>query len=70
MMPRPSLHVCLLVCAPILALGACIAEVEPDVGALRAGTCASKDSDPARASAFKTDVLPLVQRPGSQRGST
>lgn len=59
-----------LLCCGALLLAACLADVEPDVGALRAGTCKSKDSDPNHSVSFKDDVLPLFQRPGSQGGCT
>ena len=61
----------LLLCGALLlplSAGACLAEVEPDVGDLRAGTCKSKDSDVAFSVSFKMNVLPLFQRPGSQGG--
>lgn len=56
----------------LLALGAsaCITDVEPDVGSLRAGTCVPKDSDPMKDVSFKDDVLPLFQRGGGQGGCT
>jgi hypothetical protein len=56
--------------APIvlIVLSACLSEVEPDVGLLRAGTCNPKDSDPATPVSFKEKVLPLFQRPGNQGG--
>lgn len=61
----------LLLCGALLlplSSGACLAEVEPDVGDLRAGTCKSKDSDVAFNVSFKDNVLPLFQRPGNQGG--
>ncbi|HEX2675407.1 MAG TPA: hypothetical protein VHM19_02175, partial [Polyangiales bacterium] len=51
-----------------VALGACIAAVEPDVGELRAGICKPLDSDPAHEVSFKEDILPLLQRPIGQAG--
>jgi hypothetical protein len=59
-----------LLCCGALLLAACLAEVEPDVGALRAGTCKSKDGDPNHSVSFKDDILPMFQRPGSQAGCT
>jgi hypothetical protein len=47
---------------------ACIAEIEPEVGPLRAGTCKSHDSDPDHDVSFKEDVLILFQRPAGQAG--
>jgi len=70
MTPHRRLQLCLALCGAGLAVVACVAEVEPDVGALRAGTCVSKDSDPARQVSFTQDVLPLLQRSGSQGGCT
>jgi hypothetical protein len=46
----------------------CIAEVEPEVGPLRAGTCKSQDSDPNHIVSFKEDVLVLFQRPSAAAG--
>jgi hypothetical protein len=46
----------------------CIAEVEPEVGPLRAGTCKAIDSDPNHTVSFKEDVLVLFQRPTAQAG--
>jgi hypothetical protein len=54
----------------LLAAGGCLADVEPDVGALRAGTCMSRDSDATHDVSFARDVLPLFQRPGGQGGCT
>jgi len=54
----------------LATLAGCMSELEPDVGDLRAGTCVSKDSDPARTVSFTTDVLPLFTRSGSQGGCT
>lgn len=51
------------------ALGdGCITEFEPDVGAVRAGTCRSEDTDPNSAVSFQKDILPLFQRSGRQGG--
>jgi hypothetical protein len=51
------------------ALGsACLSELEPEVGDLRAGTCKSEDSDPAQLVSFQRDILPLFERSGSQGG--
>lgn len=47
---------------------ACIAELEPDVGEVRAGTCQSEDSDPTKFVSFKDNILPLFQRPGTAGG--
>ena len=71
--PHLSMEFLALLCACALGMGgasACIAEVEPEVGPLRAGTCVSKDSDPAVAVSFKDNVLPLFQRSGGQGGCT
>ena len=46
----------------------CLAAVEPDVGALRAGTCKPEDSDPAHGVSYKDDVLPLFQRANGMGG--
>ena len=54
----------------LTALAGCMSELEPDVGDLRAGTCVSKDSEPAHAVSFTTDVLPLFTRSGGQGGCT
>jgi hypothetical protein len=63
--PHSKIWSCLL-----LAAVGCLAEVEPDVGALRAGTCVSRDSDATHSVSFKDDLLPLFQRPGGQGGCT
>ena len=54
--------------AALILLSACITDVEPDVGLLRAGACNPKDSDPTASVSFKMQVLPLFQRPGNQGG--
>ena len=69
--PRPRRPtIALLLCAGALGLSACLAELEPEVGPLRAGTCISKDSDPMLQVSFAKDVLPLFQRSGGQGGCT
>jgi len=52
----------------LLAAAGCISELEPDVGAIRAGTCRSEDTDPFNDVSYKEDVLPLFQRSGLQGG--
>lgn len=52
------------------ALGGCLADLEPDVGDLRAGTCQSEDSDPTRSVSYKEDILPIFQRSGLLGGCT
>jgi hypothetical protein len=69
-MLRPSMEILVLLCAGAFGSSACLAEVEPDVGSLRAGTCVSKDSDAMLEVSFKDDVLPLFQRSGGQGGCT
>lgn len=51
-----------------LAAASCANAVGPDIGDLRAGTCISEDSDPARLVSFKDNVLPLFTRSGTQGG--
>ena len=59
-------------CCALLAIAlcgaACITELAPEVGELRAGTCRSEDSDPATTVSFSKDILPLFQRSGSLGG--
>jgi len=55
--------------AVLSALGAaCLSEIEPDVGALRAGACVAEDSDPTQAVSFQQDILPLFERSASEGG--
>jgi hypothetical protein len=54
----------------LLMFSACIAEVQPDVGSLRAGTCRPEDSDPEVDVLYSKDIAPLFMRPGSQGGCT
>ena len=53
---------------PVLALSACIAELEPEVGELRTGICEPEDSDPEHDVSFMEDLLPLLERPGGEGG--
>jgi hypothetical protein len=46
----------------------CLAAVEPDIGALRAGTCKPEDSDPDHDVSFMSDILPLFVRPNGMAG--
>jgi hypothetical protein len=52
----------------LLGAAACIAEIEPEVGPVRAGICKSEDSDPNRTVSYRTDVLPLWERPLGMAG--
>jgi hypothetical protein len=52
----------------LLGLSACIADVEPDVGAVRAGVCKSEDSDPKVSVSYRNDLLPLFMRPFGSAG--
>ena len=51
----------------VLSLG-CISELEPDVGALRAGVCKPEDTNPERDVSFKEDIMPMFERPRGQPG--
>jgi hypothetical protein len=52
----------------LLGLSSCIAEVEPEVGPVRAGVCKSEDSDPAHTVSFRNDLEPLFMRPFGSAG--
>jgi hypothetical protein len=52
----------------LILVQACLATVEPDVGALRAGTCKPDDSNPDKDVSYKEDLLPLFQRPNGMAG--
>jgi hypothetical protein len=52
----------------LLCASACIAELEPEVGELRTGVCEPEDTDPGHDVSFMNDVLPLLDRPGSEGG--
>ncbi|HKU43343.1 MAG TPA: hypothetical protein VJR89_34515 [Polyangiales bacterium] len=52
----------------LLPLAACIAELEPDVGPVRAGICKPEDSDPKHDVSFRMEVLPLFERPFGSAG--
>jgi len=54
--------------ACIAGVSACIADVEPDVGPVRAGVCKSEDSDPKHVVSYRNDVLPLFMRPFGAAG--
>lgn len=45
-----------------LSLSACIEQLEPDVGEVRAGLCRPRDSDPNSAVSFSEDIQPLFER--------
>ena len=45
-----------------LACHACVMELEPDVGEVRAGLCRPQDSDPDVDVSFKDDIQPLFER--------
>lgn len=59
-----------LVAGCVLLLGAagCIAELEPEVGPVRAGICKPEDSDPKKSVSYRNDVLPLFERPLGMAG--
>lgn len=59
---------CTLLLSIVVLGSACIAELEPDVGDLRAGTCRPEDSNPDVMVSFKEKILPLLQRSGTQGG--
>jgi hypothetical protein len=54
--------------ACIAAASGCIADVEPDVGPVRAGVCKSEDSDPEHSVSYRNDLLPLFMRPFGAAG--
>ncbi|HET6336638.1 MAG TPA: hypothetical protein VFG30_25620 [Polyangiales bacterium] len=47
---------------------ACIADVEPDIGPVRAGVCKPDDSDPNHTVSFRNDLEPLFMRPFGAAG--
>ncbi|MDD9947862.1 MAG: hypothetical protein OXU20_42880 [Myxococcales bacterium] len=49
----------LVLCGP-----ACVLDLEPDVGDVRAGLCRPEDSDPDADVSFSEDILPLFERMG------
>jgi hypothetical protein len=64
-----SLKTCAFVLWTSVLIG-CIAELEPDVGSLRAGTCRPEDSNPDVDVSFRDKIMPLFVRSGSQGGCT
>lgn len=66
----PSYSATLLIASMLVLGSSCLAELEPDVGDLRAGTCTSDDSDPGVSVSFRENILPLFQRSGSLGGCT
>jgi hypothetical protein len=64
---RRSLAACIAI-AWLSGLSACISDVEPDVGPVRAGVCKSEDSDPKDSVSFRNDLLPLFMRPFGSAG--
>jgi hypothetical protein len=57
-----------ILAAAVLCNHACVADVEPDVGPLRAGVCTAEDSDSEVEVSFRDDILPLFKRPFGQAG--
>jgi hypothetical protein len=60
-------------CIPYVALAllgssACLADVEPEIGPVRAGICKSEDSDPKHDVSFRNDLEPLFMRPFGSAG--
>lgn len=45
----------------LLGLLAGCGDLQPEVGALRAGTCVDRDSDPSTPVRFEQDILPIIQ---------
>lgn len=54
--------------AGLFGWSSCISELEPDVGAVRAGVCRNEDSDPSHDVSFRNDLLPLFMRPFGAAG--
>ena len=52
----------LFVGGAVLSSASCIADLEPDVGALTAGQCDPSDSDEEASVSFSQQVLPLFKR--------
>jgi hypothetical protein len=46
----------------------CIAELEPDVGEVRAGICKPEDTDPEQEVSFREDILTIFERPRGEPG--
>lgn len=71
---RPSIRSCGVALAlswivvSVLALSSCIADVEPEVGPLRAGACRPEDSDPNHSVSYREDILTLFTRPFGSAG--
>jgi hypothetical protein len=57
----------LVVLIATLAFG-CLAEFEPEVGAVRAGICKPEDTDPEKEVSFSQDLKPMFERPRGQPG--
>jgi hypothetical protein len=69
MRPPTRNRLVMLACALLpIAASACLADVEPEVGAQRAGTCKPEDSDPTHNVSFDSEILPLFLRPFGQAG--
>jgi len=62
------LRVNAIVLLAALLFAGCIADVEPDVGPVRAGICKPEDSDPAHSVSYQKDLLPMFQRPLGSAG--
>jgi hypothetical protein len=46
----------------------CIADFEPEIGAVRAGICKPEDTDPEQEVSFMQDLKPMFERPRGQPG--
>jgi hypothetical protein len=66
MSSRRSAVIAIVAC--IAGASGCIADVEPDVGPVRAGVCKSEDSDPEHSVSYRNDLLPLFMRPFGAAG--
>jgi hypothetical protein len=58
-----------LLFAAVVSLGSCVAEeLEPEVGAVRAGLCKPEDHDPSTPVSWQSDLQPIFKRPNGQGG--
>ena len=66
MSTRTIARLALLIAA--LSISACLDELEPEVGELRAGVCTPEDSDPRYDVSFSEDVFPMFERKAPEIG--